>query len=227
MRTINIVAAAAATALLAGCSAPSDTDQRTADPEPTEVQHTPNHPKTPSPSQEQTGDNEPTETPRPVEEDAQVDNDGNVVKQLGEAAELSTPDGHPLYEVSVTSMYEIPDCEARVGDHRISPAGDTFLVAEVEASVSEDIVGITGMSVEEAYLPLVHDAFHVTTTDGEISEGVHGEYFGCFNEEELLDPFLGPGEESEGLLVLDVVGEPDTVTYDPDNTGGWSWQYDN
>lgn len=156
-----------------------------------------------------------------------VDDQDNVVKQLGETAGLVDQDGKTVFTLDVESVSAQETCPARVGEKSLTSTNGTFLYVKVTAALDEQIHQSVPGSNEEMFLPLVAEAFSVTGADGTVHEAVSSETsWGCLSEDELLPAMVNPGQTQHGIVVLDSPVTEGTVTYDPDHTGGWSWAFD-
>lgn len=148
-----------------------------------------------------------------------VDAAGNVVKQIGESGGLSSADGQSvLFEISIDSATYSPTCPGRL-DETITATGQ-FLVLDVTATLSADMAALA--PGEDVFMPVVPDLFVARDAAGNVAPPSEAAW-GCYDEELIL-PFVEPGTTHEGLVVLEVPAEGGTVTYDPDGTGGWTWQ---
>lgn len=149
-----------------------------------------------------------------------LDAAGQVIKQIGESGGLSSADGQSvLFEISIDSATYSPTCPGRTGE-TISADGE-FLVLHVTATLAAEMADLA--PGEDVFMPVIPDLFvarDAAGTPAPTSETA----WGCYGEGELILPFVEPGTTHEGLVVLDVPAEGGTVTYDPDGSGGWSWQ---
>ena len=153
---------------------------------------------------------------------------GTVAKGSGEAGSLvDSPSGAEVFSIRVNSIETATECEARTGAFTLSPERGTFLVVDLVATLSSGAVGQdTGADADEAYMPLVPEAFSVVPATGPVEHDVtSASAWGCLSEEELAPAVVNPDETVAGKVVLDTGAARGTVIYDPDGTGGWSWPF--
>ena len=153
-------------------------------------------------------------------DDVAVDAAGHIIKQIGESGGLSSADGQDvLFEITVDSATVSPTCPGRTGE-TITADGE-FLILHVTATVAPEMADLA--PGEDVFMPVIPELFVARDAAGTPAAPSEAA-FGCYGEGELILPFVEPGTTHEGLVVLEVAGPGGTVTYDPDGSGGWSWQ---
>jgi hypothetical protein len=158
--------------------------------------------------------------------EVKIDRFDNVQKKSGEQAGLIDEKTKKSYfTIEVTGSKLVDSCQPRVGTTALKPTRSKFLVLDVEASLDADVAGKVGGS-GELFMPLVAEAFSVTTGSGKPERNVGSETaWGCFADSVLLPPVVNPGQSVSGKMVLDVDQLTGNVAYDPQDNGGWSWPY--
>ncbi|MFB0835489.1 hypothetical protein ACX8Z9_10420 [Arthrobacter halodurans] len=165
---------------------------------------------------------EPVGTDPETGETLTTDAANNLPKTIGEKAELVGGDGTAHFTLSVARIRTATACPSRAGG-TAQPENGMFLILDVTASLSDDVPRAAGG--EDPYMPLVADAFHIDGADG-TEEGTATEAaWGCFEDEDLAPAFLSPGDTAAGKVVLDTAHRHGKVVYDPEDNGGWSWDY--
>lgn len=172
---------------------------------------------TPTPTEGASPTTEPPVTLEPMAtaDGAEIDEAGNVVKDLGEPAEILTPDGEVSATVTVTEIRVLDSCP---GEFASAPENGHFVVVSVEASMSE-----SGFAGDDLLLtgPAM---WQVVAADGEASGEVDTRAaWGCYETEERLPNAIGPGETASGYLVLDSDVTTGRLVYSLAPGGGWSW----
>lgn len=159
--------------------------------------------------------------------EVKTDRFDNVQKKAGETAGLLDEKTNTNYfTIEVTNSQVLDSCTARVGNHRLKPTRSRFLVLEVRASLAASVSHKVGGSDNELFMPLVAEAFSVTTGNGTPERNVTSETaWGCLEDAVLLPPVVNPGQSVSGKVVLDIDAPRGKVAYDPENNGGWSWPY--
>lgn len=151
----------------------------------------------------------------------------NVQKEAGQAAGLVDEKTNKNYfTIRVTKTALLDECDARVGSAKLKPTRSKFLVLDVKASLAASVGEKVGGNAQELFMPLVAEAFSVTTSSGAPQRNVTSETaWGCFDDSLLLPPVVNPGQSLSGKVVLDVDALQGKVAYDPEETGGWSWPF--
>lgn len=149
---------------------------------------------------------------------------GHVRKDLGERAGLtSADDGAVFFEITVDDATVTTTCPGRGVDVR--PANGHFLVLDVTATLSSDATA-GGDAGQDVYMPLVAETFSIVTPEGGLQETtVTDASWACFEDDELLPPFLEPGQTASGKIVLDAANDSGVVVYAPDGLAGWEWEF--
>lgn len=150
----------------------------------------------------------------------------NVEKKMGEAAVLADDSGNSAFSIKVTKATTADTCLARVGDMQLTPEKGTFLILDIEATMSPGAARAVGSKAEDLFMPLAPQAFSVMGSSGVIEREVASESaWGCLADKDLAPAALSPGQKVSGKVVLDVPHGSGTVVYDPIDNGGWSWPY--
>lgn len=167
---------------------------------------------TPTPS---VSESAATAEPMGTAEGAEIDDAGNVVKGLGESAEILAPDGQVSASVTVTEVQVMSECP---GEFAEAPENGSFVVVSVQAWMSE-----TGFAAED--LLLVGPAmWQVVADDGAASAELDTRAaWACFETSERLPNAIGPGETASGYLVLDSDVTTGRLVYSLAPGGGWAW----
>jgi hypothetical protein len=155
---------------------------------------------------------------------AEVSERGHVRKDLGEPGGLTDgADGGVLFEISVDAARLSATCPGRGVD--VSPANGHFLVLDVTASLSPDAADGADPG-QDVFMPLVAEAFDVVGPGGAVQETtVTDASWACFDDDELLPPFLEPGGTVSGKVVLDSASDSGVVVYAPGGEAGWEWEF--
>lgn len=159
--------------------------------------------------------------------EVKIDRFDNVQKKAGEAAGLIDEETNTNYfTIEVTNSQLLGSCNSRVGKHSLKPTRSRFLVLDVKASLAASVSQKVGGSANDLFMPLVAEAFSVTTGNGTPERNVTSETaWGCLDDAVLLPAVVNPGQSVSGKVVLDVDAIKGNVAYDPENNGGWSWPY--
>lgn len=77
-----------------------------------------------------------------------------------------------------------------------------------------------------SYAPISAEAFSLSTSEG-ASQAVSSTEasWACFEDDELLPPFVDVGESVTGRLVLDSRTDHGRVAYGPPGEGDWFWRF--
>lgn len=175
---------------------------------------------------------EPTLQPLPVAPtepadhgggEVETDDDGNVLKELGEAGGLLADDGETIvFQVSVNAVSRESTCDGRLVQE--TPENGSFLFVEMSADLDREISSLLPESAETS-VPFTHESFRVLLEDGsEFRDVGTAPAWGCLEQDALLPLFIYPGESASGIVVLDAPADAVAVVYDPYGTGGWSWR---
>jgi hypothetical protein len=153
----------------------------------------------------------------------EVSERGNVRKTVGEPAGLATADGEVFFQMSVDAAQLAATCPGRGVD--VSPANGHFLVLDVTVTLSAD-AATSADPGQDVYMPLVAETFDVVGPGGALQETtVTDASWACFENDELLPPFLEPGQTASGKVVLDSANDSGVVVYAPDGAAGWEWEF--
>ena len=146
---------------------------------------------------------------------------GHVVKELGDSGGLVASDGQTIvFELTVEDVEFLTECPGRDGSTR-TPENGSFVVLDVSATL-DAAYAERPEAGGDPFMPLTAEMFQLTDTDGAGLASHSETAWFCFDRE-LVRSFLDPGTSAEGLIVLDGPADAAHVVFDPDATGGWSW----
>lgn len=104
------------------------------------------------------------------EETPSMDDEGHVMKDLGEDAGLVDDNDQEVFAFTITDVEILDSCPARVGTDELYPEHEVFLAVQVEARLSTNVQDYFDDNTEDTFMPLVADAFSVTgSNDQDIS----------------------------------------------------------
>lgn len=154
-----------------------------------------------------------------------VDAESQVVKDLGEPGKL-TVDGttKPSFEITVKNVKVMNSCTLRGSSEKIKPENGYFLLVDAEAWL--DSSAAKYVEEEIALMPL--DASVFGTSAG-LNKPVSRNLatvaaFSC-DVKGAMDIAVGAGNRVKGKIMLDSSHKAGQVVYDPQGTGGWTWDY--
>ncbi|MGN0127441.1 hypothetical protein [Glutamicibacter soli] len=154
-----------------------------------------------------------------------VDAESQVVKELGEPGKL-TVDGttKPSFEITVKDVKVMNSCTLRGSGEKIKPENGYFLLVDAEAWL--DSSAEKYVDEEIALMPL--DASVFGTSAG-LNQSVDRNVatvaaFSC-DVKDAMDIAVGAGDRVKGKIMLDSPHRSGQVVYDPEGTGGWTWDY--
>ncbi|MGP9490247.1 hypothetical protein CIK76_13205 [Glutamicibacter sp. BW80] len=158
-------------------------------------------------------------------EKVMVDSQAQVVKALGEAGKLTVAgETQPSFEITVHSVEVLDSCILRGYGERITPENGAFLLLEVSASLAASAA--EAVAEEIALMPLDASVFG-TSPGANRAVSYDTDTIAAYSCEVdgALDIAVGAGDQVRGKLVLDVPDASGQVIYDPEKTGGWTWNY--
>jgi len=154
-----------------------------------------------------------------------VDAESQVVKELGEPGKL-TVDGttKPSFEITVKDVKVMNSCTLRGSGEKIKPENGYFLLVDADAWL--DSSAEKYVDEEIALMPL--DASDFGTSAG-LNQSVDRNVatvaaFSC-DVKDAMDIAVGAGDRVKGKIMLDSPHRSGQVVYDPEGTGGWTWDY--
>lgn len=150
---------------------------------------------------------------------------GNLRKDLGESAGLTLPGSDVAhFEVVVHDIAIIDSCPGRAAGAERAPERSHFVVVDLTARMS-DAVATDVLGGADLFMPLSPDAFTLVGRDGSVrSDLLTDAAWACFEDDTLAAPFVGPGESTSGLVVLDSDVASGVLVYAPDGPG-WEWEF--
>jgi len=149
---------------------------------------------------------------------------GNIAKGFGESAGLTLAGSDRAYfEFAVENISVVGSCPGR--GLQLAPRNGHFVVVDIRATMSGDVSDVVpGGSA--MFMPLTADAFELVGADGPVLVDTQTDAsWACFGPDALADPFVGPGEATEGLVVLDSPIISGTLVYAPAGVG-WEWVFE-
>ncbi|PFG19912.1 hypothetical protein [Serinibacter salmoneus] len=150
---------------------------------------------------------------------------GNVVKRIGESAMLldASGAGSAAFQITLHEATAVASCPGRLGSD-ITPESGAFLVLDVSAEMDAEIEGsLADVATADILLPLGADAFVPYDPEGApMADSASASAWSCYEDSDLLPPFIGPGESYRGLVVLDAL-DAASVAYQPGGAEGWEW----
>lgn len=186
MRHLSIISVAAAALLLVGCSAP-------AQPEPAEA------PK--SDTQQQS-------------EAIPKSERGNIVKQVGELAELKDEEGTLVASFTVNSITVNPECTSELAEVTGTEPVNGALVG-LDVTIETTPAYEAGSLLWGPWGWKAIDANGVTFNDVPLAIA------SCYPTEEVLAGEVGPGEKRIGKILLDVPTDSGVLVFND----MWEWEY--
>ena len=149
-----------------------------------------------------------------------VSESGRVRKQVGEPAGLVTAGAERAsFQITVEDITVRQTCPGR--GVALAPERGYFVIIEIEASVAAD----ASPGGRDLFMPVVADSFDVVGTDGTSLAGPSEASWGCYEDDELAAPFVGSGETTAGLVVLDSAVAQGRLVYAPGGSSGWEWSF--
>jgi hypothetical protein len=164
----------------------------------------------------------PAETGSPTSSsapDADVNERGNVEKQIGEEAGITGPDGSPAMTFTVDAIQIDLPCS---GDYPEPPENGHFVGLTMHVTTAPNLA-------PDSYIDISAGDFSFIGADG-ITVGSVDTFpaFICAADDEQLPTGpLGSGQQYVGTLVLDVPGTTGILQYQPLylDSGGWEWSF--
>ncbi|WP_404290944.1 hypothetical protein [Glutamicibacter arilaitensis] len=154
-----------------------------------------------------------------------VDAQAQVIKKLGEPGKL-TVDGatKPSFEITVHSVEVLESCTLRGFGEEIKPENGNFLLVDVSASLASSAAKV--VDEEIALMPIDASVFGVSAGQNkEVTYQLDTVASYSCEVENALDIAVGAGNEVRGRLMLDSPYGTGQVVYDPEKSGGWTWDY--
>lgn len=151
-----------------------------------------------------------------------VNDRGQLVKEIGETASMVNLDGNTTFEMKVTG-FEFTEC-----DNPYTDIAGFVLAVGVEMATTKDYT--SGTSINSTPNVLIPDSYSWSGYEPDGTKmadlGSGDDILNCFNDGTKLFPdYLGPGEKASGQILLNVTTESGEVAFNPDGIGGWVWEY--
>lgn len=152
--------------------------------------------------------------------EAELNERGNVPTQIGEEAAIrpsSDPDEPPLLALSVREVVLDPVCD---DESTVQPQNGHYLALRLRAETTAEFD-------PRVITPIAEYDFSVIGPDGSSYDPVTPEGRGCFGApRQIQNMRIGPDQEYEGWMVLDVPVTSGSLVYAPgDGPTGWEWQF--
>lgn len=153
---------------------------------------------------------------------------GNIVKQLGEAGSVTTPDGKPMVNFVINSITPDAPCS---GPYPSALENGHTVILDVTIETTEELGntangGIATFDMNASMFKFV--GANGTTFNGNL--GTVGAY-SCLPDEQTIGANgagIGPAEKVTGKIALDVPETTGTLvfkSYMLSNAGGWEWAF--
>lgn len=213
----TVLVALLALLALTACSAEDQAGSPTEPPAPQETAAAEPTPD-PEPSAE-TPAPDPTET---ASENSYADRGtsarGNLIKEVGDLAGLTTQDGDPLVDITLTGVRVDPECTYPHGTER--PVNGHHVAFDFE------ILTYPALAAEPdpSFWASVHQ-FNAFEPDGTRINDPRSGAILCLDESDQIPVPIGPGEKVTGSIVLDFPGTSGVLVYPLNGGGGWEWQF--
>lgn len=148
---------------------------------------------------------------------------GNIVVSVGEVIDVPVGDDDGLtLRLSVQTTTVLSECPGRA-DPRQLPENGHFLVLDLTAELTSD-VSATGDPL--GYAVLGPQDFSVVAPDGSVDDFTSTKAsWACYEDADLMPPFLDVGDTATGKIVLDVASDRGVLVYRPGVGNGWEWNF--
>ncbi len=151
-----------------------------------------------------------------------ADVDGEVGTPVG----LKDSAGESIFSLTIEGIRPESSCPSRLEEGNILvPENGTFIVVDLAATMSQNC---GELNPAEPFLTLDSDAFAIADSTGALEARTHTvAAHGCYSLEDLVQPFINPGEELDGMVVLDTKLEHGYLVYNPWGVpgNGWRWKF--
>ncbi len=154
-----------------------------------------------------------------------VDLESQVVKNLGEAGKLTVEgETEPSFEITVKNVQVLDSCTLRGDGKKIKPENGYFLLVDAEAWLAASAEKY--VDEEIALMPLDASVFGVSSGKNKpVKRSLDTiAAFSC-DVSGAMDIAVGAGDRISGKIMLDSPYSSGQVVYDPEGTGGWTWDY--
>jgi hypothetical protein len=147
---------------------------------------------------------------------------GHEVVEPGTSVTHETGRGAEL-QLIIGSVEVLSTCPGRGVE--VEPRLGQFVVLDVTASLT-GVQGAGTSDPDDAFVALTPDDFGIAAPDGRVQEiVVTEEAWACYEDPDLLPPFLDPGQTVSGKVVLESATEHGWVSYVPEGSSGWEWEF--
>ena len=151
-----------------------------------------------------------------------ADVDGEIGMQVG----IKDSAGESIFTLTIEGIRPESSCPSRLEKGIVTkPENGTFIVVDLAATMSQNY---GEFNPAEPFLTLDSDAFAIADSTGAMQSGTHTvAAHGCYSLEDLVQPFINPGEELAGMVVLDTDLEHGYLVYNPWGVpgNGWRWEF--
>ena len=144
--------------------------------------------------------------------------------EIGAAVE-AVVGGDSVLTLAVDEIRVIESCPGRAAPTQ-QPENGWFVVLDVTASVQTLDEQGDSPAEAEPYAGLGAERFRIVDTDGVTQETTStSASWACFEDSELLPPFVDLGDTVSGAVVLDSATRHGAVLFEPGQDSGWEWEF--
>lgn len=167
---------------------------------------------------------EPTDPPaeQPPSDSPSLSPRGNVVKEIGEDAGIIDGNGERLVNFVVNSISTNVICT----EESAQPAENGLFVAvDVSVQTSPAMADPDALITTFDMSPWMFSAISPRGISSNADPGTFAS-FTCMDDSVLLPSSIGPGENAEGIVLLDLQYPSGILVFEDFHTGGsWEWEY--
>lgn len=171
-------------------------------------------------------DDEPSLDSPAVTNSRPASSDHDINGTIGIPVGLEGSSGQSVFSLTIETIHTESSCPSRLDPGAtIEPENGFFIVVELSATMSEDF---GDLNFAEPFMTLDSDAFAIANPAGQMEATTHTvAAHGCHTLDELVQPFINPGEDISGLIVLDTELDHGYLIYNPWGVPnhGWRWEF--
>ncbi len=144
---------------------------------------------------------------------------GNLVKEIGQLAGITSHTGDPVVEFVVTDIVVDFACTS---DWAEAPANGHYVGLELEITTTPELAD----EPSPEFWMSNHD-FSAWSTEGKRVNDPVGNAYSCLSDSDSIPDRIGPDEAVGGWIVLDLPHDAGAIGYSwiGLNGGGWEWAY--